>query len=195
MTIPKLDAPTDWTIARWMTDELEDYLKSDVLYWTIAPDNPLGTKMPQLTIGGLLEALVRAEAAQADLPPDQLTALPAIRQQHDRTRGARPVAYANKAAREFNSRLDAWNTYLDDAQRKPATVTAYYPHEIRARAKAHLLAQSLGRDLPATARARLSRLDARLLPMLQPGAFVWDERLKVFFPHDTCWWLYGHLID
>jgi len=195
MTIPKLDAPTDWTIARCMTDELEAYLKADVLYWTIAPDNPLGTRMPQLTIGGLLEALVRAEAAQADLTPDQHTALPAIRQQHDRIRDDRPVAYANKAGREFNSRLDAWNTYLDDAQRKPATVAAYYAHEVRARAKAHLLAQALGRDLTAVARARLSRLDARLLPMLQPGAFVWDERLKAVFPQDTCWWLYGHLID
>jgi hypothetical protein len=151
--------------------------------------------MPQLTIGGLLEALVRAEAAQADLTPDQHAALPAIRQQHDRIRDDRPVAYASKAMREFNSRLDAWTTYLDDAQRKPANVTAYYPHEVRARAKAQLLAQALGRDLPAVARARLSRLDARLLPMLQPGAFVWDERLKTAFPQDTCWWLYGRLID
>lgn len=195
MTIPKLDAFTDWTIARWMADELDAYLKSDVLYWAIAPHNPLGTKMPQLTIGGLLEALVRAEAAQADLSSDQQAALPAIRHQHDRIRGAHTAAYANKALREFNSRLDAWTTFLDDAQRKPADVAAYYPHEVRARAKAHLLAQALGADLPAANRARLSRLDARLLPMLQPGAFVWDERLKAAFPQDICWWLYGRLID
>jgi hypothetical protein len=195
MTIPRLDAPTDWTIARWMTDELAAYLKADVLYWTIASDNPLGTKMPQLTIGGLLEALARAEAAEADLASDQQAALIAMRQQHDRIRADRPVAYASKAVREFNSRLDAWTTYLDDAQRKPVDVAAYYPHEVRTRAKAHLLTQALGRDLPAANRARLSRLDARLLPMLQPGAFVWDERLKAAFPHDTCWWLYGRLID
>ncbi|MBI5567731.1 MAG: hypothetical protein HY870_22720 [Chloroflexi bacterium] len=195
MTIPRLDAPTDWTIARWMTDELDAYLKADVLYWTVAPGNPLGTKMPQLTIGGLLEALVRAEAAHADLSSDQSTALPAIRQQHDRIRAAHAAAYANKALREFNSRLDAWTTFLDDAQRKPADVAAYYPHEVRTRARAHLLAQTLGHDLPTANRARLSRLDARLLPMLQPGAFVWDERLKTAFPQDTCWWLYGHLID
>ena len=195
MTIPGLDAHTDWTIARCMTDELDAYLKSDVLYWAVAPNNPLGTKMPQLTIGGLLEALVRAEAAQADLASDQQATLPAIRQQHDRIRADHPVAYANKALREFNSRLDAWNTYLDDAQRKPANVAAYYPHEVRARAKAQLLAQALGRDLPAATRARLSRLDARLLPMLHPGAFVWDPRLQAAFPQDTCWWLYGRLID
>ncbi len=195
MTIPKLDAPTDWTIARCMADELDAYLKSDVLYWAITASNPLGVKMPQLTIGGLLEALVRAEAALADLPPDQQAALPAIRQQHDRIRAARPVAYANKAVREFNSRLDAWTTYLDDAQRKPADVAGYYPHEVRTRAKAYLLAQTLGTDLTMANRARLSRLDARLLPMLQPGAFVWDARLQATFPQDTCWWLYGRLID
>lgn len=195
MTLPKLDAYTDWTIARWLTDELDAYLKSDVLYWPIAPDNPLGTKMPQLTIGGLLESLVRAEAARADLTSDQPAALPAIRQHHDRIRAAQPVAYANKALRELNSRLAAWSTYLDDAQRKPADVAAYYPHEVRTRAKAHLLAQALGRDLPTATRARLSRLDARLLLMLQPGDFVWEARLRTAFPQDTCWWLYGHLID
>ena len=195
MTIPKLDAPTDWTIARWMTDELDAYLSADVLYWAVAPNNPLGTKMPQLTIGGLLEALVRAEAAHADLSSDQVAALPAIRQQPDRIRGDRPVAYAGKALREFNSRLDAWNTFLDDAQRKPADVAGYYPHEVRTRAKAYLLAQTLGTDRPAANRARLSRLDARLLPMLHPGAFVWDARLQAAFPQDNCWWLYGHLID
>ncbi len=195
MTIPKLDASLEWTIAHWMADELDAYLKADVLYWSIAPHNPLGNKMPQLTIGGLLEALVRAEAAQADLAPDQQAALPAIRQQLDRIRGDRPVAYASKALREFNSRLDAWQTFLDDAQRKPADMAGYYPHEVRTRAKAYLLAQTLGSDLPTANRARLSRLDARLLPMLQPGAFVWDARLQPTFPQDKCWWLYGRLID
>jgi hypothetical protein len=195
MTIPKLDAQIEFTIARAMTNELEAYLKADVLFWTIAADNPLGAQMPQLTIGGLLEALVRAECGRADLTPDQAAALDALRQQHDRIRDDRPVAYANKAVREFNSRLDVWSNYLDDVQRKPADVAAYYPHEVRTRAKIHLLAQALGRDVPAAAQARLSRLDARLLPMLQPGAFVWDTRLQAAFPNDTCWWLYGHVID
>ncbi len=195
MTIPKLDAQTEFTIARWMADELEAYLKADVLYWTIAPDNPLGAQMPQLTIGGLLEAIVRAEAARADLTPDQSVALTAIRQQHDRIRADRPVAYADKATREINSRLNVWSTYLDDAQRKPAEVAAYYPHEVRTRAKAQLLAQVLGDDLPPEAAARLARLDTRLRTLLQPGAFVWDPRLQAAFPQDTCWWLYGHVID
>ncbi|HZY42754.1 MAG TPA: hypothetical protein VFF59_12230 [Anaerolineae bacterium] len=195
MTIPKLDAATELIISRTFVDELDDYLKSDVLYWPITRATPLGDKLPQLTIGGLLESIGRAEAAANDLTPDQATELSAIRQQHDRLRDARPAAYTSKAAREFASRLDAWSQYLDDATRKPADVAAYYPHEVRTRAKAHLLAQGLGRDLPAATRARQSRLDARLLPMLQPGAFVWDARLQAAFPHDTCWWLYGHLID
>ncbi len=195
MTIPKLDAQTEWTIARWMADELEAYLKADVLYWTIASSNPLGAQMPQLTIGGLLEAIVRAEAARADLTPDQAAALPAIRQQHDRIRDDRPVAYANKATREINSRLDVWNNYLDDAQRKPADVAAYYPHEVRTRAKAHLLAQALDADLPKAAATRLTHLDARLRGLLQPGEFVWDARLQTAFPKGRCWWLYGHIED
>src|SRR5512147_1247189 len=195
MSVPKLDAVTDFTIARTFAAELEAYLKADVLHWPVTHAQPLGDKMPQMTIGGLLEALVRAEAAQDDLTPDQRVELRSIRAEHDRLRADRPVAYGNKAAREINSRLDAWSQYLDDATRKPADVAAYYPHEVRARAKAYLLAQTLGADLPQNLRQRLALLDTRLRPLFKAGDFVWDNRLKSAFPENPCWWLYGHVRD
>jgi len=195
MSKPELHADIDLTIARAFVAELADYLKADVLYWPVTRSHPLGDKMPQLTIGGLLEALVRAEAAQNDLTADQRGELHSIRAEHDRIRDDRPVAYGNKAAREINSRLDAWSQYLDDAARKPADVAAYYPHEVRARAKAYLLTQQIERDLPQNLRQRLALLDTRLQPLFKAGAFVWDDRLQVAFPQSSCWWLYGRLPD
>ncbi len=195
MSKPELHAEIDLTIARTFIAEMVDYLKAEVLYWPITRAQPLGDKMPQLTIGGLLEAIVRAEAAQNDLTPDQRAELQSIRAEHDRLASDRPVAYGNKAAREINSRLDAWSQYLDDAARKPADVAAYYPHEVRARAKAYLLAQQIEHDLPQNVRQRLALLDTRLRPLFKAGAFVWDDRLQAAFPPQPCWWLYGRLPD
>jgi hypothetical protein len=195
MGIPKLDGATELTISRTLVDELELYLKSEVLYWPISPLNPLGDKMPPLTIGGLLEAMAWAEAARDELSGTQQAELQTIRQQHDRIRAAHQVAYHSKATREIGSRLDAWSTFLDDAERRPDDVAPYYPHEVRARAKAELLAQALGRELPSAEQQRLNLMDVRLRAMFQPGPFIWDERLKTAFPPHICWWLYGRVPD
>jgi hypothetical protein len=195
MSIPKLDAATEVTIARWFVDDLEAYLTSDVLYWPIASTNPLGDKMPQLTIGGLLESFARAAVAIDDLSSDQRSILQAARAEHDGIVAAHRAAYLNKAARELNSRLDVWSAYLDDATRKPAEVAAYYPHEVRTRAKAYLLARALGQELPLAVQKRITALDTRLYAMFAPGAFIWDQRLQDKFPKDRCWWLYGRLLE
>lgn len=190
MSTPRLHGETEFIIARAMADELEAYLKSDVLFWPLPPNNPLGDKMPQLTIGGLLEALVRAEAAADELSADQRAALSAIKQQHDRIRADHPVAYEQHAVREVHSRLNTWATFMDDATRRPNDL-AYYAHEVRARAKIYLLAQVLGAALPIAEKRRINELDARLYEMWEPGAFVWDPRLQAAFPQEACWWLYG----
>jgi hypothetical protein len=193
-TVPKLDAASEVIICQHFAAELEAYLKSDVMYWPIAAANPLGDQMPRLTIGGLLEALARADAAIGDLAPDWRAALQAAHAAHDRVVDDHHTAYTAKAAREVNSRLDAWSAYLDDAARKPADVAPYYPHEVRSRAKTFLLAQALGKNLATQTQQRVAAVDTRLTAMFEPGAFVWDKRLQSRFPPDQCWWLYGHLI-
>src|SRR5512139_1220289 len=108
MSVPKLDGNTELTIVQRMLRDLEEYLKSDVLYWHVAEPNPLGSHMPQLTIGALLEALTRAAAAQTDLLPGDQKELQAIRQQFDRIRAAHPALYVGKAIHELHSRLTAY---------------------------------------------------------------------------------------
>ncbi len=193
MNTPRLDGAFELTVSHWMANDLEDYLPSEVLYWQISLANPLGNRMPQLTIGGLLEALLRAQAAIDELSAAQRSDLQAARLKHDQIRNKYTANYLVKATREINSRLDAWSSYLDEATRKPGDVAIYYPQEVRARAKAYLLAQALGHNLPATAEQRLTALDSQLHSVFQPGTFVWDTRLQAAFPADRCWWLYGTL--
>ena len=113
MSVPKLDGSTELIIVQRMLRDLEEYLKSDVLYWHVAEPNPLGSHMPQLTIGALLEALTRAAAAQDELTPGQREELEAARAQHDRIRAAHPALYVSKAIHELHSRLDDWKANLD----------------------------------------------------------------------------------
>jgi hypothetical protein len=192
MSVPKLDGSTELTMVHCMLRDLEDYLKSDVLYWHVAEPNPLGSHMPQLTIGALLEAMARAAAAQGELTPGQRQELEAARAQHDRIRAAHAALYAAKAVHELHNRLDAWKANLDDESRKSK---AFYAQDARVRAKIFLLENALGADVPAELRQQRDQIDLELFEVFVPGEFVWDARLQPAFPKDRCWWLYGHLLE
>lgn len=179
-----LDADRETTTAQAMLAELDPYLDSDVLFWQTAP-NTLGDRMPKLTIGGLLEALIRAEAAGA-------VAVRSMRATLEMIRTRRRARYLGRAEQEARSRLHTWSGYLDDYARQPADVAGYYANEVRARLKAELLLNELESEKRGhVERARANVLDERLRATFQAGAFVWDERLKPFFPVDRFWWLYG----
>ncbi len=181
-----IDADFEVTAARAMLAELDAYLKSDVLFWQAAP-NALGARMPKLTIGGLLEALIRAEAAGAAGLPALRATLATIKAQH-------LARYLARAEQETRSRLNTWSAYLDDYARSPADSAGYYSNEVRARLKAELLLNELEPDRRGRSeRARAAALDERLRASFAPGAFVWDERLKPLLSKDRFWWLYGRL--
>jgi hypothetical protein len=192
MSVPKLDGSTELTIVQCMLRDLEEYLKSEVLYWHVAEPNPLGSHMPQLTIGALLEALTRAATAQNDLTPGQRQELEAARAQHDRIRAVHPALYVSKAIHELHSRLGAWKANLDDEGRKSKS---FYAQDVRVRAKIFLLENALGADVSAELQQQREQIDRQLFEVFVPGDFVWDARLQAAFPKNTCWWLYGHLLE
>jgi hypothetical protein len=192
MSVPKLDGNTELIIVQHMLRDLEEYLKSDVLYWHVAEPNPLGSHMPQLTIGALLEALLRAAAAHNEFTPGQRQELEAARAQHDRIRAAHPALYVGKAMHELHSRLDSWKADLEDESRK---TKASYAQDVRVRAKIHLLEQALGPDSPRELREQREQIDQGWFEVFVPGEFVWDVRLQAAFPKNPCWWLYGHLLE
>lgn len=192
MSVPKLEGSTELIIAQHMLRDLDDYLKSDVLYWHVAEPNPLGSHMPPLTIGALLEALTRARAAQDELTPGQHKELEAARSQHDRIRAAHPALFVGKAIHELHSRLDAWQANLNDESRK---TRVFYAQDARVRAKIFLLENALGAEVPTELQQQRERADLDLFEVFVPGEFVWDARLQPAFPKDSCWWLYGHLLE
>jgi hypothetical protein len=192
MSIPKLDGNTELIVVHHMLRDLEEYLKSDVLYWHVAEPNPLGSHMPQLTIGALLEAITRAGAAQDELTPGQRQELEAARAQHDRIRAAHPALYVSKAIHELHSRLNTWKANLEDEGRK---TKSFYAQDARVRAKIFLLEMALGADVPPEVQTQREQIDRELFEVFVPSEFVWDARLQAAFPKKPCWWLYGHLLE
>jgi hypothetical protein len=192
MSVPKLDGSAELTIVQCMLRDLEDYLKSDVLYWHVTEPNPLGSHMPQLTIGALLEAIARAAAAQNDLTPGQRQELQTARAQLDRIRVAHAAQFVSKARHELHGRLNAWKADLDDEGRKSKS---FYAQDARVRAKIFLLENALGAAIPAEVQKQREQIDLELYEVFVPGEFVWDARLQSAFPKDPCWWLYGHWLE
>jgi len=192
MSVPQLDSSTELIISQRMAAELEEYLKSDVLYWHVSEPNPLGSHMPQLTIGALLEALTRAEAGKADLLPDQQKELDGVRQQLDRIRAAHPALFVTKAIHELHSRLTAYQANLADAQRQ---TKVFYAQDAHVRAKIYLLEQALGTDMTPELQQQREQIDQDLYEIFVPGEFIWDTRLQTAFPKNPCWWLYGHWLE
>ena len=182
-----LDGSTELIVAQCMARDLEAYLKSDFVYWNVAEPNPLGSRMPELTIGALLEALVRAEAGGA-----AAAEVAAARAQHDRIRAAHAALYVNKAVHELHSRLGAWKANLDDEGRKSKS---FYAQDAHVRAKIFLLENALGAEVPVELQQQRKQIDLELYEVFVPGEFVWDVRLQATFPKDPCWWLYGHLLE
>lgn len=186
LKVKAIDVDFEVKAAQAMLAEMDEYLKSGVLFWQVAP-NGLGDHMPKLTIGGLLEALIRAEAGGAP-------GVSAMCAQLEASKARQIVRYLARAEQETRSRLDAWNWYLSDYHRTPGDVAAYYPNEVRSRLKAELLLSELERERRGGAeRLRAAAADEMLRPSWKPGSFIWDESLKPFFPPDRYWWLYGKL--
>ncbi|WP_448593263.1 hypothetical protein [Thermoflexus hugenholtzii] len=171
---------------------MEDYLSSDLVYWTL---RPFSATFPAFSVGGLLESLRRLEARREELPPGAQAELEAVRGQLERVREVHPDRYRRKVERELSSRLDAWSWYLEDYEERPEEAAVSYPAQVHIRVKIDLLleeAERLGLEVQPAQR-RVEALDQRLRRHWVPGPFLWEEALQRAFPRERFWWLYGRL--
>jgi hypothetical protein len=171
---------------------MEDYLSSDLVYWTL---RPFSATFPAFSVGGLLESLRRLEALQDCLSPAARRELEATKSQLERVREAHPDRYRRKIERELGSRLDAWSWYLEDYEGRPEEAAVNYPAQVHIRVKIDLLleeAEQLGLEVQP-ARRRAEALDQRLRRHWASGPFLWEQALQPAFPRERFWWLYGRL--
>lgn len=171
--------------------DLESYLLSDELYWTVDGSSLSGhPAYTRLTPGGLLLAKKRLMTRSLTLPQQMTFArlLPEI----DAICAKWHVAWEKKASRDFRSRLGMWGNFLDEYRRRPEEHFDRYAYEVRLRVMLHLLTSEAALSSPAE-HELLARLDQLLGAILVRGEFVWDVEMRAGFATEEYWYLYGSL--
>jgi hypothetical protein len=183
----------DLTFARVVAEQMRDYLYAEVLFYPVGTVD--GLPMPQLTIGAWLETEWRLSALR---PRDPEAITPVLSAAQAAVRKLRHLEqYQHKARREFKSRLDSWEMFLDDRRETMARDEPYnaprsgYAEHVQTRFRLALLQDDVSQRSDHLARLRI--LDARLRARFQPGAFLWAPELAEAAPADRFWFLYAKL--
>ena len=186
------DLKLDLTFAKVTGEQIDEYVHTEVLYYPIGAMN--GMQMPQLTLGMWLETLWRLKALDAQLNTSERAIVDEAQAKVQRVRSRAPELYMAKARREFKSRLDVWDWYLDDVlAREPAAIPPEgqaYATQAHVRLKLELLKENVAQTQDQM--VRLATDDRRLRMHFAPGSFVWEPELTPQAPPAAYWWLYGH---
>lgn len=184
------DPGRDLAFLQLAAADLEDFLLSKEVYWTLGPSISLqGANSARLSIGLLLLVLRRLQAWS--LTPNQSQEFSQVAHQIETKRDHWRSHWENKAAQEFPARLRLWLNYLADYAQEPDNYSIDYPREVDRRVMLDLLIKELAEEgsLPG----QLQEADHQLRSAFLPGDFVWAPELKVSFPYETFWYLYGRL--
>jgi hypothetical protein len=167
--------------------DLKTYLLSANVYWTLPVQPPAGMPpYPRFSLGWLL--LYRRRLSAAETRPERQAVLAGIEAIHDQWR----TAWAGKAAREFEVRLNQWTRFINEYRAEPAAHRSRYAYEVQRRTMLGLLRMDAG-ELPEEQVSLLAGLDSALRGNLLPGPFVQDPAYQPAFPETEFWFLYGEL--
>ena len=180
------------TVVNAMVDELEQYLKSDLLYWQLSPAARISPAPPMLTIGGYMFRAHRLREAAAILSTSKVEEIHQVEGRFTTITTEWKAATERRLDREANARLNSWQWFVDDCQQRRRSSVTYYATEAELRTIIELLLD----DFPASERMdahrkRLAGLDRQFRQWFKLGDFVWQSSLQPIYPIDRFWWLYG----
>ncbi|MGQ0601110.1 MAG: hypothetical protein ACT4QE_05365 [Anaerolineales bacterium] len=168
-----MNSNNDLITLKQMTDELEEYLLSEVEFWPLSGSSDF----PKLSLGTYLLARQRLTTAPVTA---ELTAL--------REKGAAILEQwrsnaEKKAEKELHTRVRLWQNFVDEGRGRYAT-------EVAQRTMAGLLLGAFPRLSQTPDGQRLAALDARVRGKYPADPFVWDADLQSAFPASEFWFLY-----
>jgi hypothetical protein len=165
--------------------ELESYLQSDILFWTLTGPSSL----PRLTIGGLL--LEIACLHDGIVPTSGLMQPADLDLQLDAMRLKYRAAWQKKCRAEAHSRLRLWQDALNEYRNSADPQELSYAQLVKWRVILELLMKETQLD-PAEVDI-LAELDKMVQMYWIPGDFTWEPELQQIFPEPEYWFLYGRL--
>jgi hypothetical protein len=182
----------DWIFLQNAVPDLQDYVLSNELYWTLRPAQraPSGVQIPQLSIGNLV--LSQARLAAVNLTGEERARLDELQRAIAAVRSEWRANWGRKASQEFNARLNLWQKYLREARGDERPSGGFYAREVRNRAILQLLLDEMSGEA-ANQNEQVNMLDGILRGMGQPGDFVWEPELAKGFDPEPFWFLYYDL--
>jgi hypothetical protein len=179
----------DLVVVEAMVDEMEDYLKSDVLFWQLVRGG-----LPRLTLGGYLMRQFRLLALPELLDAWQKERLESVVLRFNQALVEKVVRLEVKAHREIEARIRQWAEYLKDLAWEGSASIASYPSAVETRAMIAAIVEALQAapyQLQVQVLGRVALLDANLRRHWKRGSFVWQAEWAAAYPPGRFWWLYG----
>ena len=159
--------------------ELQDYLLSPELFWTLSVQPPPGSPpFLQLTLGNVLLAVDGLHAVDEQAGPARGVETQRLLAAWEAARSRWPAQLERKALRELAVRVRQWKSFVDDVLETQSAED--YASGVRPRLVAARLLDWLP-DQPTTTetRTQLAQLDSRLASYLEPGPLVLDGVMAV----------------
>ena len=178
----------DLAILTAMAAEMDEYLRSDVLFWPM-----IVADMPRLTIGGYLMRQHRLVALRSLLSEEDQLKLDEAITTFNEALVEKVVRLEHRAHQEIHARLRQWSEHLKDLSRDAANQD-YWATTATTRTMIEELVEMLNRPpyrLEPGVLDELAAYDNNLRKRWQPGDFVWEEGWEPAYPQAQYWWLYG----
>ncbi len=178
----------DLAILAAMAAQMDDYLKSDILFWKMGQSG-----MPMLTLGGYLMRQYRLLTLSDLLSEAQQGELETAVIQFNAALTEKIVRFEAKANNELEARIRQFEAYLRDL-RKGQVTGMNYGTAVEPRAMIAALIDKLRKapyQFDHQIPDRIETLDRSLHQRWIPGGFVWAKAWQPAYPPDEFWWLYG----
>ena len=179
----------DLYILEAMASEMDEYLRSQVLFWPLSQAN-----LPRLTIGGYLMRQHRLLTLGHLLNNKEIARRDAAVVQFNQALDEKVVRFEERAHQELHARFRQWGEYLKELHDSNLAVADFYPSHVQTRAMISGLIAKLRLppyEFDERIKSQLATYDQVLRNYWHPGEFVWPEWWKPAYPKSEYWWLYG----
>lgn len=178
----------DLAILAAMAAQMDDYLKSDILFWKMGQSG-----MPMLTLGGYLLRQYRLLALSDLLSEAKQVEMETAVIQFNAALTEKIVRFEAKANSEVEARIRQFEAFLRDL-RKGQETGMNYGTAVEPRAMIAALIDELRKapyQFDPQIPDRIETLDRSLRQRWVSGDFVWEKAWQLAYSPDEFWWLYG----
>jgi len=179
----------DLKILEAMAAEMDEYLRSQVLFWPMSQSN-----LPRLTIGGYLMRQHRLQQLSTMLSDSELTRRDKAVEIFNQSLVEKVVRFEDRAHQDAHARLRQWGEYLKELNDRNLAAADFYQAHVQTRAMIAALITKLEMppyELDERVPSQLETYDRVLRNFWHRGDFVWPEEWQAAYPQTGYWWLYG----